>query len=82
MPIKMSTFVNDLGRFPRIWGCGNYQAIPYLLNTHMTFADISAKVFFKFVYLMSAKIVKRLILRDMLPLCLQQNVSNKLFTDC
>ena len=29
MPIKVLTFVDDLGRFPRIWGCGNYQAIPY-----------------------------------------------------
>ena len=78
----MLTFVDDLGRFPRIWGYGNYQAIPYRLNTHMTYADISAKVFFKFVYLMSAKIVKRLILRDMFPLCLKRNVSNKLFPDC
>ena len=42
----MLTFVDDLGRFPRIWGYGNYQAIPYRLNTHMTYADISAKVFF------------------------------------
>ena len=25
MPIKMLTFVDDLGRFPRIWDCGNYQ---------------------------------------------------------
>ena len=78
----MLTFVDDLGRFPRIWGYGNYQAIPYQLNTHMTYADISAKVFFKFVYLMSTKIVKRLILRDMFPLCLQRNVSNKSFPDC
>ena len=41
----MLTFVDDLGRFPRIWGYGNYQAIPYRLNTHMTYADISAKAF-------------------------------------
>ena len=27
MSIKMLTFVDDLGWFPRIWGCGNYQAI-------------------------------------------------------
>ena len=39
------------------------------------------KSYFKFVYLMSAKIVKRLILRDMFPLCLKRNVSNKLFPD-
>ena len=45
MSIKMLTFVDDLGRFPRIWGCGNYQAIILTINTHMTFADISAKVF-------------------------------------
>ena len=37
MPIKMLTFVDDLSRFPRIWGCGNYQAIPYRLNTQRTF---------------------------------------------
>ena len=30
---------------------------------------------------MLAKILKRLVLRDMFPLCLQQNVSNKLFPD-
>ena len=41
----MLTFVDDLGRFPRIWDYGNYQAIPYRLNTHMTYADISAKFF-------------------------------------
>ena len=77
----MLTFVDDLGRFPRIWGYGNYQAIPYRLNTHDLCRHI-CKCFFKFVYLMSAKIVKRLILRDMFPLCLKRNVSNKLFTNC
>ena len=41
----MLTFVDDLGRFLKIWGYGNYQAIPYRLNTHMTYADISPKVF-------------------------------------
>ena len=71
----MLTFVDDLGRFPRIWDYGNYQ-YSYDLCRHI------CKSFFKFVYLMSAKIVKRLILRDMFPLCLQRNVSNKLFTNC
>ena len=78
----MLTFVDDLGQVSRIWGCADYQAIHYRLNTHMTYADISAKFFFKCAYLMSVKIVKRLSLRDMFPLCLQQNVINTLFRDC
>ena len=81
MSIKMLSFVDDLGRFPRIWGCGNYQAI-ILTKYSYDFCRHICKSFFKFVYLMSAKIVKRLILRDMFPLCLEQNVSNKLFTNC
>ena len=74
----MLTFVDDLGRFPRIWGYG------YSISTKYSY-DLCrhiCKSFFKFVYLMSAKIVKRLILRDMFPLCLKRNVNNKLFPDC
>ena len=36
MPIKMLASSMILGRFLRILGCGNYQAIHYQLNTHMT----------------------------------------------
>ena len=79
----MLTFVDDLGRFPRICGYGNYQAIPYISTKYSyDLCRHICKSFFKFVYLMSAKIVKRLILRDMFPLCLKRNVSNKLFPDC
>ena len=79
----MLTFVDDLGRFPRM-NLRLRQLSSYSILTKYSY-DLCrhiCKSFFNFVYLMSAKIVKRLILRDMFPLCLQRNVSNKLFTNC
>ena len=78
----MLTFVDDLDRFSK--NLGLRQLSSYSISTKYSY-DLCrhiCKSFFKFVYLMSAKIVKRLILRDMFPLCLKRNVSNKLFPDC
>ena len=78
----MLTFVDGLGQVSKNFGLRQLSSHSLSIKYSYDLCRHICRSFLKFAYLLSAKIVKRLILRDMYPLCLQQNVSNKLFPDC
>ena len=78
----MLTLVDDLGQVSKNLGLRRLSSHSLSIKYSYDLCRHICKSFFKCAYLMSAKIVKRLILRDMFPLCLQRNVNNKLFPDC